>query len=81
MLKLLNVSVTTEMLFDMSSKSFKKFIKNVILDRYKRFWADFRVNNTDGKLRTYFTFKGHFQFEHYLNVIKNFDKRRALTKF
>lgn len=80
-LKLLNVTVTTEMLLDMSVKSFRKFMKNIILDNYKRFWSDFRVNNSDGKLRTYFTFKDHFQFEHYLNVVKNFDKRRSLTKF
>ena len=26
-------------------------------------------------------FKEHFEFEQYLNIIKNFDKRRSLTKF
>ena len=52
--KLLNVSVTTEMLSDMSFKSFKKNIKNVILAKFKIFWDDFRANNMDGKLRTYF---------------------------
>ena len=35
----------------------------------------------DGKLRTYFSFKEHFEFEQYLNIIKSFDKRRSLTKF
>ena len=79
--KLLNVSVTTEMLSEMSSKSFKKYIKNVMLVKFKTFWADFRANNIDGKLRTYFSFKEHFEFEQYLNIIKNFDKRRPLTKF
>ena len=52
--KLLNVSVTTEMLSDMSFKSFKKNIKNVILAKFKIFWDDFRAYNMDGKLRTYF---------------------------
>lgn len=79
-IKLLNVSVTSEMLSDMSAESFKKFIKNIILDRFKIYWADFRASNTDGKLRTYFSFKDHFQFEEYLNIVKNFDKRRSLTK-
>ena len=79
--KLLNVSVTTEMLSDMSFKSFKKNIKNVILAKFKIFRDDFRANNMDGKLRTYFSFKEHFEFEQYLNIIKNFDKRRSLTKF
>ena len=79
--KLLNVSVTTEMLSDMSFKSFKKYTKNVILAKFKIFWADFRANNLDGKLRTYFSFKEHFEFEQYLNIIKNFDKKRSLTKF
>ena len=33
----------------------------------------------DGKLRTFFSFKEHFEFEQYLNIIKNFDKRRSLS--
>ena len=33
-----------------------------------------------GKLRTYFTFKFHFEFEQYLSIIKNFDKRSSITK-
>ena len=66
------------MLSDMSFKSFKKYINNVILAKFKIFWADFRANNMDGKLRTYFSFKEHFEFEQYLNIIKNFDKRRSL---
>ena len=39
------------------------------------------LNNIDGKLRTYFSFKDHFETEQYLSVIKIFDKRRCLTKF
>ena len=72
--KLLNVSVTTEMLSEMSSKSFKKYIKNVMLVKFKTFWADFRANNIDGKLRTYFSFKEHFEFERNLNIIKKITK-------
>ena len=60
--------------------NFKKSIKNV-LTKYKEFWAQYRLNNIDGKLRTYFSFKDHFETEQYLSVIKNFDKRCCLTKF
>ena len=35
----------------------------------------------DGKLWTYFSFKEHFVFEQYLNIIENFDKRKSFTKF
>ena len=52
--KLLNVSVTTEMLSDMSFKSFKKYIKNVILAKFKIFWADFRANNYGWKVKDLF---------------------------
>ena len=80
-IKLLNVSDSTEQLTVMNSKAFKKYVKNILLDRYKTFWANFRVNNIDGKLRTYFTYKQNFEFESYLSIIRNFDKRRSLTKF
>ena len=35
---------------------------------------------SEGKLRTYTTFKVHFGFENYLSVIGNFEHRRCLTK-
>ena len=50
---------------------FKKSIKRTVLIRYKEFWAQFRRNNNDGILRTYFSLKDHFQTEQYLSVIKN----------
>ena len=53
MTKLLDISVTTDMLSNMNSNSFKKLIKNTLLNRYKEFWAHFRANNIDGKLKTY----------------------------
>ena len=59
--------------------NFIKSIKKTVLTKYKEFWAQFRLNNIDGKLRTYFSFKDHFEAEQYLSVIKNFDKRRCLT--
>jgi hypothetical protein len=36
--------------------------------------------NSEGKLRTYTTFKVHFGFENYLSVIGNFEHRRCLAK-
>ena len=60
---------------------FKKSIRSIILNKYKEFWSQFRINNIDGKLSTHFTFKDHFQTEKYLSTIKNFDKRRYLAKF
>ena len=36
MLKLLDISVTTEMLLDMSTESFKKYMKSVIIECYKK---------------------------------------------
>ena len=77
MIKLLDISINTEMFSNMNSNSFKKSMKNMLLNKYKEFW----MNNIDGKLRTYFSSKDVFQFEQYLNIITNFDKRRSLTKF
>ena len=79
-LKLLNVSVSFDKLSDMSLKSLKKICKKTILEKYKQFWEDYQIKNIDGKLRTYFTFKFHFEFEQYLSIIKNFDKRSSITK-
>ena len=41
--KLLNVSVTTEMLSEMSSKSVKKYIKNVMFVKFKTFGQIFEL--------------------------------------
>ena len=60
--------------------NFRKSIK-IVLTKYKEFGAQFRLNNIDGKLRTYFSFKDHFETEQHLSVIKIFYKRRCLTKF
>ena len=77
---LLDILYANNELNCLNLNNFKVYNKNV-LTKYKEFWAQFRLNNIDGKLRTYFSFKDHFKTEQYLSVIKNFDKRRCLTKF
>ena len=39
------------------------------------------INNSEGKLRTYVTFKKNFGSENYLSIISNFEHRRSLSKF
>jgi hypothetical protein len=46
---------------------------------YEKNWSEI-LQNKEGKLRTYATFKSNFLYENYLTVIKNADHRRALTK-
>ena len=43
-------------------------------------WKNQMKQYSEGKLRTYTTFKVHFGFENYLSVIGNFEHRRCLTK-
>ena len=78
---LLDIPYANNELNCLNLNNFKKTIKRTVLTKYKEFWAQFRLNNIDGKLRTYFSFKDHFETEQYLSIIKNFDKRRCLTKF
>ena len=82
-LSLLEISDANHQLnsLDLNSYTLKKTTKKIILSKYNGFWAQFRLNNSNGKLRTYFSFKAHFETEQYLSNIKNFDKRRSLTKF
>ena len=46
----------------------------IVLTKYKAVWAQFGLNNIDGKLRTYFSLKYHFQPEQNLSVIKKMIK-------
>ena len=78
---LLDIPYANNDLNCLNLQNFKKSIKRIVLTKYKEFWAQFRLNNIDGKLRTYFSFKDHFETEKYLSVIKDFDKRRCFTKF
>lgn len=80
-LSLLEITSANHQLNNLNFDMFKKSIRSTLLMKYKEFWDQFRINNIDGKLRTYFTFKDHFQTKQYLSTIKNFDKRRCLTKF
>ena len=80
-LSMLGITYANHQLNNLNSNMFKKSIRSILLNKYKEFWSQFRINNIDGKLRTYFTFKDHFQTEQYLSTIKNFDKRRCLAKF
>ena len=59
----------------------KKYIKVIVLTKYEKFWAQFRLNSINGKLRTYFSFKDHFGTEQYLSVNEDFDKIHCFTKF
>jgi hypothetical protein len=43
-------------------------------------WKHQMKQYSEGKLRTYTTFKVHFGFENYLSVIGNFEHRRCLAK-
>lgn len=43
-------------------------------------WNTELVKHSDGKLRTYVTFKSVFGREKYLSIIGNFEQRRSLTK-
>jgi hypothetical protein len=47
--------------------------------KYSKNWAD-AIKKEDGKLRTYATFKSSLSPENYLNQVKNFDHRKALTR-
>ena len=70
---LLDIPYANNELNCLNLNNLKKYIKTV-LTKYKEFWAQVRLNNIDGKLRTYFFFKDHYETEQYLSVIKNFDK-------
>ena len=47
--------------------------------RYIIYWKN-KINNNEGKLRTYKTFKNNFIFEPYLNQVNNSNDRKSLTR-
>jgi hypothetical protein len=54
--------------------------RSKIKDWFLELWKHQMKQYSEGKLRTYTTFKVHFGFENYLSVIGNFEHRRCLTK-
>jgi hypothetical protein len=43
-------------------------------------WRDQMLQQTNGNLRSYITFKSNFGREKYLSVLKRFEQRRCLTQ-
>ena len=58
----------------------KRAFWNIIKEGFLELWKNQMKQYSEGKLRTYTTFKVHFGFENYLSVIGNFEHRRCLTK-
>ena len=68
--------------FGKISKPSKIHLKNNLQDRYsKLFFNSFTDRYSDKKLRTYMLVKKNYKKENYLNFIKSFAIRRAVTKF
>lgn len=57
-----------------------KITDKVLKLYFHKEWKILLDNHSDGKLSCYVTFKSHFGCEKYLNIIKNFDQRRHLTR-
>ena len=70
--------------FDPQINSVKE-IKQLLKQKYVKYWKQNFIakykDNESGKFETYVTFKQTFKYEPYLNQIKNFKERQALTKF
>ena len=60
--------------------SFKANMKKILKSYFIDLWNTELVKHSDGKLRTYVTFKSVFGREKYLSIIGNFEQRRSLTK-
>jgi hypothetical protein len=58
----------------------KNSLNRQIKEGFLELWKNQMKQYSEGKLRTYTTFKVHFGCENYLSVIGNFDHRRCLTK-
>jgi hypothetical protein len=58
----------------------KNSLNRQIKEGFLELWKNQMKQYSEGKLRTYTTFKVHFGFENYLSVIGNFEHRRCLTK-
>jgi hypothetical protein len=58
----------------------KNSLNRQIKEGFLELWKNQMKQYSEGKLRTYTTFKVHFGFGYYLSVIGNFHHRRCLTK-
>jgi hypothetical protein len=55
--------------------SFKNKAKIHLKSKFIELWRDQMLRETNGKLRTYITFKSNFGREKYLSVLKRFEQR------
>jgi hypothetical protein len=60
--------------------SFKNKAKIHLKSKFIELWRDQMLQQTNGKLRSYITFKFNFGREKYLSVLKSFEQRRCLTQ-
>jgi hypothetical protein len=58
----------------------KNSLNRQIKEGFLKLWKNQMKQYSEGKLRTYTTFKVHFGFENYLSVIGNFEHGRCLTR-
>ena len=66
--------------FCIKLSSFKNKAKIYLKSKFIELWRDQMLQQTNGKLRTYITFKSNFGREKYLSVLKSFEQRRCLTQ-
>jgi hypothetical protein len=67
--------------FCIKLSSFKNKAKIHLKSKFIELWRDQMLQQTNGKLRTYITFKSNFGREKYLSVLKGFEQRRCLTHY
>ena len=66
--------------FCIKPSSFKNKAKIHLKSKFIELWRDQMLQQTNGKLRSYITFKFNFDRERYLSVLKSFEQRRCLTQ-
>ena len=66
--------------FCIKLSSLKNKAKIHLKSNFIELWRDQMLQQTNGKLRTYITFKSNFGREKYLSVLKRFEQRRCLTQ-
>ena len=66
--------------FCIKLSSFKNKAKIHLKSKFIKLWRGQMLQQTNGKLRTYITFKSNFGREKYLSVLKSFQQRRCLIQ-
>ena len=66
--------------FCIKLSSFKNKAKIDLKSKCIELWKDQMLQQTNGKLKTYITFKSNFGREKYLSVLKGFEQRRCFTQ-